>query len=294
MAHVTLATSAAADGPEAAGTASRVLAECWGTVAVNSPGGHVFTGGGVGVGGGGMWALSAGLLSGVLHRVCVHDRCCVLCLGFASTGSSSCLAIPKPGRFTGATVTQIPIRPPDSLTSRGAHASVLFKMVSEWVASFGSLWRALRSCVHAGPAPASHGRGVCMCYVENAQGKELPPLPSQPCSWQPGKMNFKYRCPSRWVKGFHYRNNEGRYLIKVVCQSVLFGSCVCAGSSSTLAYCHTRKLDTRKLIAIEYHCDVYFPCNCMENVRGRFSQSEIQRMNEASSSHSALYLRNHN
>lgn len=87
------------------------------------------------------------------------------------------------------------------------------------------------------------------------------------------------------MKGFHDRNNEGHCLIKVVCQS-----CVCAGSSSTLAYCHTHKLDTRKLIAIEYHSDVYFSCNCMENVRGRFSQSEIQRMNEARSSHSALYL----
>lgn len=58
------------------------------------------------------------------------------------------------------------------------------------------------------------------------------------------------------LKGFHYRNSKGQDLIEVICQYILFGSCVYADSSSTFAYSHTCKLDTQKLKASEYNFDV--------------------------------------
>lgn len=58
------------------------------------------------------------------------------------------------------------------------------------------------------------------------------------------------------LKGFHYRNSKGQDLIEVICQYILYGSCVYADSSSTFAYSHTCKLDTQKLKASEYNFDV--------------------------------------
>lgn len=58
------------------------------------------------------------------------------------------------------------------------------------------------------------------------------------------------------MNGFPYRNNKGQNLIKVICQSILFGSHVYPDSLSMFAYSHTCKLHTQKQIAIEYNFDV--------------------------------------
>lgn len=97
------------------------------------------------------------------------------------------------------------------------------------------------------PQPAMT-RSVCL-WLWRFLGKGVASLSSKLGPGSPIKMNLKYRCTNRWVKAFHYRNNKGWDLIKVICQ---YGPCVYASCSSTLAYSYLQVRYT-KLNSIEYN-----------------------------------------